>query len=378
LQDNGGVPHPIPAYRFWAYYMKNGIAEAGMQYLEVPETDWAEGLMYGEGSDLLKKWRTDIWEKTVRYVKRNLKNIDVFLSYLYPKQIDESAIKVIKELGIPCVNFYCDNVRQFRAVPKQFKIFDLVWMPEVEANGMYQKAQVPFINLPMPMWVEPRLRSGITPSNEPKISFIGSRDPLRAYLLGEAISLGLDISIRGSGWMGAEHQTVIPSKSPYKTVVNQFTFIHQHGIKGWLLKNSRRNQLSDAFAISPSHIFPKPGFEDYISLTQNSEITIGINRVPTYKRPNSHPLVYSRLRDIEAPMLGACYVTEYCEGVETLYDLGKDILTYKTTAELVEQCNHLLKDPAKNAELRKNGQHKALTEHAIPASLKKLRKALFK
>lgn len=349
-----------------------------MQYLEVPKVDWAEGLIYDEGTDSLKKWRTDIWEKTVKYIKRNLKNIDVFLSYLYPKQIDESAIKVIKELGIPCVNFYCDNVRQFRAVPKQFRGFDLIWVPEVEANAMYQKEHIPFINLPMPMWVEPRLRSGITPSNEPKVSFIGSRDILRAHLLGEAINLGLDISIRGSGWMGEESQTVIPSKSPFKTVINQFTFIHQHGIKGWLLKKSRRNQLSSTFEISPSHIFPQPGFEDYISLTQNSEITIGVNRVPTYKLPNSHPLVYSRLRDIEAPMLGACYVTEYCEGLETLYDLGKDILTYKTAAELVEHCNYLLKDPAKSTELRKNGQHKALTEHAIPASLKKLRKALFK
>jgi len=377
LQDSGGEPHPIPPYRHWAYYMKNGIAEAGMQLLEVPDVDWAEGLMYSEGSEQLKKWRDDVWEKTLKFVRQNLKNIDIFLTYLYPKQIDENAINEIKKLGIPCVNFYCDNIREFRSVPKQFKAFDLVWVPEYEAIPMYRKAGTAFINLPMPMWVEPRLRNSINPLEETKVSFIGSKDILREHLLSEVIGLGLDISIRGSDWMATKKVAPMLKNSAYKKLTNQFAFINEHGIKGWLIKNSRRGDLPPS-AISPEHIFPKPGFDEYISLTQNSAITIGINRVPTFKQSNTHPLVYSRLRDIEAPMLGACYVTEHCEDVENLYELGKDILTYQTAAELVEKCNELLKDKVKRDQLRENGRKKALSELSIPALLTKLQVAIFK
>ncbi len=35
--------HPIPAYDFWQYYIKNGITEAGYQWTECPDADWKHG-----------------------------------------------------------------------------------------------------------------------------------------------------------------------------------------------------------------------------------------------------------------------------------------------------------------------------------------------
>jgi hypothetical protein len=380
LQDKTEQPHPVPGYRFWEFYLKNGIEEAGMQYLEVPHVDWAEGLVYAEGSVELQRWKDKTWQATINYIQNNPGTIDLFLCYLYPKQIEENAIRQIQKLGIPCVNFYCDNIREFKTIPPQFKIFDLVWVPEYEALPMYKTAGIKHINLPMPIWVQPKFRDALPVKELPGATFIGSKDVLREQLLSEAIQKGLDVRIGGSGWVETGNTTtseIAVRGSLSQTLLNQYRFVQQHGLKGWAIRQSTRLRKAPIAAIPGNHLFESPVFEAYISITQNSRVTLGINRVPTYKRPNGNPLTYSRLRDIEAPMLGACYLTEYTEGLPHLYDLDKEIWCYKNADELVEKANDLLKSKETRALLRHNGQQKALNDHSIPRSLALIKKTIF-
>lgn len=378
LQDTGQQPHDIPAYRFWQYYIKNGIEEAGMQWLEVPDADWAEGLVHAKGSSGLKDWNSRTWDATLAFVKNNLHRIDIFLCYLYPRQINTAAIRDIQALGIPCINFYCDNVRQFTKVPSEFKVFDWVWVPEYEALMMYKQAGINYINLPMPMWVEKQSRERIIHEHPNLVTFIGSKDVLRQNLLGEAISKGLDITVRGAGWLPQPSTQAAARSTLSEKIANQFSFIEQHGLRDYAIKNLQQFSRPTSYEIDAAHIQPKPGPEEYIQITQGSAITLGINRVPTFKRLDTNPLTYSRLRDIEAPMLGACYLTEHCEGLDLLYEPEKEIYTYKTADELVHQAKRLLADKPTRDALRAAGQKRALTEHSIPASLQKLKATIFK
>ncbi|XHR93519.1 glycosyltransferase [Mucilaginibacter sp. UC70_90] len=377
LQDKVSKPHPVPSYRFWQHYIKNGIAEAGMSYIEVPEVDWAEGLVYEEGSVALQNWQERSWQATINYIKANRQNIDIFLSYLYPKQIPAEAIEQIRKMGIPCVNFYCDSVREFKAVPAKFRIFDLIWVPEHEALSMYRKARVKHINLPMPMWVEPQLRYRTLLHEIPGVSFIGSKDILRENLLGQAIQKGLPISVRGAGWLAQSAAPVFVPGSAYQKLINQVNFVKQQGFSGLAIKGLRQLTKFPVIPVADDHIFPSPDFDEYINITQSSMVTLGINRVPTFKRTHNKPLTYSRLRDIEAPMLGACYLTEYCEGIDQLYDTDNEINVYHTVDELVQKATELLNNKETRDKLRINGQQRVLNDHAIPSSLKKIKKAIF-
>ncbi|RWY57339.1 glycosyltransferase family protein [Mucilaginibacter gilvus] len=380
LQDRIEQPHPVPGYRFWEFYIKNGIDEAGMQYLEVPGADWAEGLVYAESSAELQRWKDKTWQATINYIQNNLGKIDLFLCYLYPKQIEENAIRQIQKLGVPCVNFYCDNVREFRSIPPEFKIFDLMWVPEYEALPMYKMAGIKHINLPMPIWVEPKFRDALLAKELPGATFVGSKDILREQLLSEAVQKGLDVRIGGSGWVEkgkTATSTIQVRGSLSQTLLNQYRFVQQHGLKGWAIRHSNRLQTIPVADIPTNHLFESPAFDEYTNITQNSTVTLGINRVPTYKRLNSNPLTYSRLRDIEAPMLGACYLTEYTEGLPHLYDLDKEIWCYKNADELVYKANELIKNKEKRTGLRHNGQQKSLNEHNIPRSLVLIKKTIF-
>jgi hypothetical protein len=371
------LPHPIPSYRFWSYYLKQGIVESGMSWEEVPEVDWAAGLVPYEKELALGLWKAEAWERTLQYIKTNRQQVDVFLCYLYPKQIDISAIKSIRALGVPCVNFYCDHVREFSVPPLEFKVFDLIWVPEFEALEMYEKARINHIHLPMPMWVAPDLRS-IPTRESGKIAFIGSKDTLRSHLLAAAIGKGLDLQIRGEGWIPDLASAGKPASSAYSTRIrNQVNLLSRIGIKAFLIHQMGRGKVTFDAGVPDRYIFTKPDFVEYIELTRNSNIVLGINRVPAQKDFRQRAVVYSRLRDIEAPMLGACYLTEYTEGLRGLYELGRDIETYRDADELTARCREIGNSVSLRNTLRRSGQKKALSALSIPRSLDQLKKVLF-
>jgi hypothetical protein len=377
LQDNTVIPHPVPAYRFWSYSIKNGIEEAGMRWAEVPGADWAAGLVPYENDPALQKWKNEIWESTLSYIRANRQHIDIFLCYLYPKQISVQVIKDIKAMGIPCVNFYCDNVRSFTKLPPEFEVFDLVWVPEVEALPLYQTAGLAHINLPMPIWVDAKYRRPPEQTTN-AISFIGSKDHLRAQLLAEAISKGLEIQIRGSGWNTTHEQPLNPTNSNILTKIrNQINLLRHSGAQGFAAYHLNRYQKISPANVPPVNIFEAPGFEEYISLSRESNITLGINRVPAFNTLSGNIMTYSRLRDLEAPMLGACYLTEYTEGLPHLYKIGAEIETYRSADELVYKCRELINSKSKQKELRVKGQQRALNAHSIPVSLQKIKARLF-
>ena len=369
------IQHAIPAYSFWEYYIKNGIEEAGYNWAE-GKVDWAEGLVYTHNKEKLIKWKTEIWDKTLKDIKfkHSKSPITLFLSYLYPHQVDVNAIKEIQKLGIPCVNFFCDNVRDFNKAPKEFAVFDLNWVPEYKALKIYQKANYPYIHLPMPMWVAPKYRKLSTVENN-DISFIGSKDVQRWLLFEEIIKFNFNLKIYGAGWQntdGVDTYTSTQKVNVMQILKNQFAFVKKIGIVAYSRKLQQRPLQLINSAHLQSHTRGKPNFEEYIKITQQSAITLGVNSYPSFQYPLNKPNSYSRLRDIEAPMLGGCYLTQYTEGLEYLYDLGSEINTYSTTEELSDKIIFLNLNQKIRNTLRINGQARALTEHSIHTSLRKI------
>lgn len=371
--------HSVPAYQFWEPYFKNGIEEAEHEWLEAKEVDWAEGLVFleKEGS---REWHDRTWNRALSSIKQHhqTKPIDLFLAYLFPKQVEPSAIQEIQSLGIPCVNFFCDNVREFTQIPQEFYCFDLHWVPEFKALKMYQQAGLKYIYAPMPVWIPPHQRSCNHPENY-GVSFIGSRDIQREALLAQVLKSDIAIEIRGAGW---SKDASTSSSSPrqhqnlWQTAINQLEFITSQGIPAWFRKMQAKSlpKISDdTFA---SFVKKQPDAAEYPAIIQQSKISLGINRYPSYQYSFFQPNTYSRMRDIEAPMMGACYLTEWTEGLDHLYELGEEIETYRHPEELVEKIQYLTKSPQLRKTLRFKGQRRALSEHTVGNSIRTILQAL--
>jgi hypothetical protein len=373
----GKSDYPIPAYSFWQHYIKNGIEEAGDQWVECPEADWAFGLAPKTRSEHIV-WKKEAWKKTITWLKNN--KVDLFLSYLYPQQIDVQAIKEIQKTGIPCVNFFCDHVRQYTKLPAEFKVFDLNWVPEFKALKLYKKAGVPYINLPMPVWVEPEKRV-YKEEKFKQVTFIGSRDIQRLLLLEELVKNDPDLplALYGSGWMEKEDTLNSPYTENYtfkKKIQFNINFINDYGLKAFMQKLNNRTITYDVSSSLKSKIHDMPNFNEYNALTSESIVTLGINRYPSFRYPISQPDTYSRLRDIEAPMLGACYLTEWTEGIEELYDIENEIAVYTNALDLSKQIKRLVNDADRRKNLKINCQKKALNLHSIPNTLKNIKCSL--
>ncbi len=363
----GKTGYPIPAYSFWQHYIKNGIEEAGDQWVECPEADWAFGLVPKTQHEHIA-WKKETWEKTITWLKNN--KVDLFLSYLYPQQIDIQAIKEIQKAGIPCVNFFCDHVRQYTKLPDEFKVFDLNWVPEFKALKLYQKAGVPHINLPMPVWVEPEKRI-YKDEKFKQITFIGSKDIQRLLLLEQLVKNDPDLplALYGSGWIEKRDT----SGQQY---TENYTLKKDQGFKAFIRKFNNRTITDNVSSSLRLKIHNMPTFNEYNALTSESMVTLGINRYPSFRYPASKPDTYSRLRDIEATMLGACYLTEWTEGIEQLYNTENEIAVYKNELDLSKQIKALLNDPERRKSLKINGQQKALNNHSISNSLNKIFKRI--
>lgn len=367
----GKPDHPIPAYSFWEYYIKNGIGESGNSWVEAPAVDWAFGLV-PQSKESFQRWKEDAWKKTISYLKKN--RVDLFLSYLYPEQIDLDSVEKIKKMGIPCVNFFCDNIREFRQIPDQFRVFDLNWVPEYQAKQLYEVQNIRYIHLPMPMWVAPKYRS-VSEHESANIAFIGSKDVQRQLFFERFVRLNsnIEIDIYGAGWEDKESSThSFQKQSLYEKLINQKDFIRKKGIyafKNKILYSGKQENLSLELK---ELVKPKPDFENYIRITRESRIVLGINRYPGYNYPIHKPNTYSRLRDIEAPMLGACYLTEFTPGLESMYEIGKEIEVFSSQEELIEKIKTLSYDDKLRKKMRFAGQKKTLSCHSIPASLKKI------
>jgi hypothetical protein len=324
-------------------------------------------------------WRASTWERALAWIRTEhfSRPIDLFLSYLYPEQVEPGALRELRELGIPAVNFFCDNVRLFRSVPREFAGFALNWVPESGAAAMYARAGVSYISAPMACWVPPEYRSVPSVESLPP-TFVGTRDVQRERLFERAFNCGLQMELRGTGWKSPKWEAQAPpSGKGAGLILNQVDFAMRHGWKALALKVGGRLFPAPKvmFDFSRKAASDRVG-GDYLAILRECRVCVGVNRFPDPSRPAGRPRSYSRLRDLEAPMAGAAYLTESAPGLEQLYDIGKEIEVYRSAEELAEKVAALDADTARRTKLRSEGQRRALSDHSISRTIDRIAERL--
>ncbi|MBI5771150.1 MAG: glycosyltransferase [Verrucomicrobia bacterium] len=366
--------HAVPAYAFWAGYFRDALAEAGHVCLEAPDCDWAAGLR-PEEQLTAENWADRTWAAALDFLRREQARqpVDFFLGYLFPRQVSRPALSAIRALGIPCVNFFCDNVREFRRIPAAYHGFDLHWVPEHKALPVYARDRLPVLHAPMACWIPPAQRTPVPHETRP-VTFVGTRDEQRERLFADALRLGWSGDLCGPGWESAATAPAAPpprARDPLVLLRRQIDFARQHGVPALARKYARalRPPAAISDAVFAPHARPAQFGEAYWPALREATVCIGVNRYPSLRFPFDRPDTYSRLRDLEAPMCGACYLTEWTEGLDELYDLGTEIETYRTAAELVEKSRALSADAPRRQRMRVAAQRRALADHSITRTL---------
>lgn len=95
------------------------------------------------------------------------------------------------------------------------------------------------------------------------------------------------------------------------------------------------------------------------SLFAQSKIVLGVGTVGHCT--NFYAL---KMRDFDGPMSGSCYITHDNSDLHMLYEVGKEIVTYRTAGECVEKISYYLQHDMEREEIAKAGHRRASREHS--------------
>lgn len=70
-----------------------------------------------------------------------------------------------------------------------------------------------------------------------------------------------------------------------------------------------------------------------------------------------------KLRDFDAPISGSCYLTQHNDDLADLYEIGKEILTYRNIDDCVAKARQLLADERQREAIAAAGRARALRDH---------------
>ncbi len=98
--------------------------------------------------------------------------------------------------------------------------------------------------------------------------------------------------------------------------------------------------------------------DDMVKLYSRSRINLGFSGVG-----HSKELMCLKGRDFEVPMSGGLYLTQDNPELSLVYDIGKEIVTYKDASDCVNKIKWLLANPDKAEKIRKSGELSAISKH---------------
>ena len=98
--------------------------------------------------------------------------------------------------------------------------------------------------------------------------------------------------------------------------------------------------------------------KDVIKLYSKSRINLGFANIGYSKRS-----MCLKLRDFEVPMSGNLYLTQDNPELALVYDVDKEIVTYKDENDCAKKVKWLLNNPEQAEKIRKAGRKRALKDH---------------
>jgi Glycosyl transferases group 1 len=303
---------------------------------------------------------------------------DLFFAYLYPFQFEVSLFDSIRSLGVPVAYFFCDNLSQPDVAKKYAPRATLNWVPEKAALRQFKEAGATAIHLPMAANPKRNFPSG--DPEELDVSFAGGMTPFRRKLFGECVQRGLNLTIYGGGWRADQqwHLTVDSNVSAptlqqpnrmqklrhwlsfKRTALLQFL---EHGSRPRIESRLYKSMGMEFEPILHEHC--KTAFLDNSQLNglySRSRVSIGVN---DQFCATTIPSVYSypKMREFEATMAGACYLTQLTDESAELFEPSVEIETYADSEELASKARILLADAPRRNKLRQMGHRRAFETH---------------
>lgn len=97
--------------------------------------------------------------------------------------------------------------------------------------------------------------------------------------------------------------------------------------------------------------------EDLPRLFRNSKINVNIHHLQSSTSLN--------LRVFDVPAAGGFLLTDYMPGLENLFEIGREVVVYRTPEELADKVRYFLRHPDERQEIARRARQRVLRDHTF-------------
>jgi spore maturation protein CgeB len=283
--------------------------------------------------------------------------LDLVLTYVSDSHLEPAAIRQVRERTAPIVNFFCNNVHQFHLVERTARCFDRCLVPEADAIAKYRHAGATPVFWPMA--ANPKHYRPLETPMRYDATFAGQRYADRGSLMLALLEGGVAAHAFGQSWLPGSGGA--GESAPRGGALARSISLALRGRNP--LRAARDTMdwktLGTRFA---ANLHGPVSDDDYVRLYSESRISLGFSALGDTHR-TLRPQRQVRLREFEGPMSGAFYLTGWMEELTQHYDVGREIVCYRSEAELVALARYYLAHDAERERIRRAGYERARRDH---------------
>ncbi len=284
--------------------------------------------------------------------------LDAVISCCFSVDVETELVKQTIQSGVPWINFYCDSTHRFPEVEALARVASLNWFPEHAAIERYAALGTPFFCRPYAY--NPNFLPDLSGrAFHRKVGFIGVPTTNRITQLGWLLLFGSDVAIRGHRWVG---EGANPFFNPIPARVRFWQALRQPG----LFEKGIRRCFWPSVRKRAEGALGNNEFFDFIG---NTQITLGLNQG---RDERGRLLSYMKLRDLEFPGYGCCYLTEHNQDIAEALEVGREVLTCHSMIDAAAQIRELQDQPERARAIGRAGRQRVLASHTWAARLPEL------
>lgn len=297
--------------------------------------------------------------------------IDLFFGYFYSSVVYPQTIQDISRAGTPTVNFSCNNVHQFDLVRDIAPHFDVCWVPELAAQADFRSVGARPIRIQLA--ANPSVYRPLPVAREYEVTFVGQRYADRAEFLSHLHANGVNVRAWGAGWQSQKRLTVAQLKAGLALLEDE----RLDGVRRLI-----RRRLSPVVTASREPVLDTSAFggprllqRDLVKMFSQSRLSLGFATAGDSHK-SQRRLTHLRLREFEAPMSGALYLTEDQPELGEYFEPGTEVLTYRDKTELLDTSRYYLAHQEEAERIRRRAYRRATHEHTWQHRFRQLFSAL--
>jgi spore maturation protein CgeB len=199
------------------------------------------------------------------------------------------------------------------------------------------------------------------------VTFVGQRYAKRPYYIWHLLENGVDVNVYGPGWRlgigGRYYRALLRHGRRLQMALCALLATSLNKRAEWSARLAWLDFAENLRVKYDAHMNSPLSDEEMIRKYSESNISLGFIEVYDAHNPSATFKQHLHLRDFEAPMSGALYLTGFCNELTEFFEPDKEVLVYSNEHELLEKVRYYLSHPEEADRVRRAGQHRALNSN---------------